>query len=333
MRGQALQAARNAQNGAHVARVAVRIPRAHGGDLDGTREVARAVAHSQRADAGVGDDVAHPAVAVIAPLGLQHRAAGAPVIGIGAVESAHSFHHGGIDALPRNLCKARIHDGVDVGRFKRLGDACGNKGRAVEALAVVADGGGGPGVPCRPRRVGGRHQAPGINENLAADLLGQSLAVLADAAGLRGGHAVFQIEVGRVLGADAVSAPPVQANALARVVEPGLRYSLRRGLAGMIVQRAQKKHRAVGVVVGGKMLVVLHIAADIAVGIADAFVAPQGGLHRRSQADADVHAQKARVDFLYIRHGFQGHTASFAEKRGTGKAPFPLKSWVIAARS
>ena len=53
---------------------------------------------------------------------------------------------------------------------------------------------------------------------LAADLLGQSLAVLADAAGLRGGHAVFQIEVGRVLGADAVSAPPVQANALARVL-------------------------------------------------------------------------------------------------------------------
>ena len=92
------------------------------------------------------------------------------------MECAHSLHHCGIDAFPRNLCKARIHDGVDVGRFQTPWRwYCGNKAAPLRPLAVVADGGGAPGVPCRPRRVGGRHQAPGINENLSADLLGQSL--------------------------------------------------------------------------------------------------------------------------------------------------------------
>ena len=77
-----LHALEGADDGAGIARVAVGVPAAHRGDLDGARQVPCPVAERHHGDAGIGDDVADAGVAVVAPVGGQHVAAGAPVVGI-----------------------------------------------------------------------------------------------------------------------------------------------------------------------------------------------------------------------------------------------------------
>ena len=105
-----------------------------------------------------------------------------------------------------------------------------------------------------------------------------------------------------MLCADAVTAPPEHSHALSGVVQPGPGYILRyQGSIFCIVQQSpQEKYRAVGIVASGKVLVFLDIVGDVAVGIPDTLVAPDRRFHRCPQADADIHPQKARIQFFQI---------------------------------
>ena len=309
---QALQAPGHPQHRAHVAGVAVRVPPGHRRDLHRSGEIAAAVEQGHGAHPGVGDDVAYALILVVAPVPLQHLPAGAPVAGALPVEGLYSLHHVPVGALLRKLRHRGIHNCADVRRLEGLGDSGAEEPGPPQAVAVVGDAGRRLAQLRRLMGLSGTHQSPGVDEDLAPDLLRQNQAVLLDGAGLGGGDAVFQVQVGGVLRAYAVAAPPIQAHPLPGVVEPGPGHVLGREgpVPGVVVQGAEKKHRAVGVVVGGEVFVFLDISGDVSVGVPDALVGPDGGLHRRAQADADVHAQKTGVDFfqIAINHGLSSHS-------------------------
>ena len=115
-----LRAYGHAQNGAHVARVAVRVPAAHGGQFDGAGEVAPAIIQRQRAHARVGDDVAHAGILVIAPFCLQHGKTSPPVLRIVAVAPFHRVEYLAVQAVRRNLLKPCGDDLLHVGGLESL---------------------------------------------------------------------------------------------------------------------------------------------------------------------------------------------------------------------
>ena len=99
-----------------------------------------------------------------------------------------------------------------------------------------------------------------------------------------------------MLRAHAQPAPPEHTDPLAGVVQIRLGDGAGgRLLTAGVVQGAQKKNGAIGVVVSGKMLVFLYIAADIAIGPFDAFNRPDAWLHGRTQPDTDIHSQKTAI--------------------------------------
>src|SRR4051812_8400104 len=88
----------------------------------------------------------------------------------------------------------------------------------------------------RRRRHGGSaggvawiHPAPAVDEDLAADLLGDRRAVGCDGPRLRRWNPGFEIAVGRVLGRNAKATPPEHAVLLASIVQPSAADLFRRG--------------------------------------------------------------------------------------------------------
>ena len=292
----------NTQDGAHVSGVAVRIPARHGGDLHGAVEFAFTVEQGHHAHTGVGDDVADSGVFVVAPVPEQQLHAVPPVFRVGLVEGPDGLHDAAVGADLRQLPKPRVYDLVHIVGLKGLGNGGAHEPGAVDAVAVVGYAGGSLAVVRCPLGRAGIHQAPGIDEDLAADLLCHGLAVLADGAGLGGGNAVFQVQIGGVLRADAVAAPPEHTYALPGVVQPGPGHVLRlqRTVYRVIHQGPEEENGAVGVIVSGEIFEFLYVVVDVPVGIQDPLVGPDGGLHRRSQANAHVHPQKTGIHLLQI---------------------------------
>ena len=93
---------------------------------------------------------------------------------------------------------------------------------ACDRFAVVADAAGRFGELRRQFRLTGRHQRPAVDEDLRADLFGDSLSVGRDRPRMRGRQTALEIEPGRVLGRIAVAAPPQDRSLLDDRVEPRL---------------------------------------------------------------------------------------------------------------
>jgi len=83
---------------------------------------------------------------------------------------------------------------------------------------------------------------------------------------------------------------------LGRIVEPGLAHVRGGRRKPIVAQRADEVDRSVGVVVGREILEVAEILRHLAIGVADALIAPDRRLHRGAQAHADGLAEKARID-------------------------------------
>ena len=300
MTGNAVRAAEHSQNCTHVSGVAVRIPAAHGGNFHRAGKIPFTVVQTQGTYAGIGDDMTYAGVAVIAPPGLQHGKAGPPVTGMGMVKISDCVEYLPVQAVFGNPGKTRGNHRFHCGHTECRGDGGGHERSAVQPFAVVGYAGRGDGHPCREIGIIRRDQAPGIYKNLPADLLRQGFPVLADGAAFRRRYAAFQIQVRRMLGADAVPAPPVQPHAFPGIIEPCFGYIPGSGQTAVapIIHGPKEKDRPVGVVVGGKMTVLFHVIPDLTIVFPDTFAAPEGRLHRGSQTDADIHAQNddARLD-------------------------------------
>ena len=162
------------------------------------------------------------------------------------------------------------------------------------------------------RHVGGAlriarvYPAPAIDENLPADLLGDGGAVLGNRAGLGRGNAGAQIAIGSVLGGNTEPAPPIHAVLFGSIVEPGLADILGCGAQPVIAQRADEIDGPIGVVVSREVLEIAQILGDLAIGLADAVIAPDGGLDRGAEAHADGLANEAGID-LFEDLGFGQH--------------------------
>jgi hypothetical protein len=166
-------------------------------------------------------------IAVVAKVRLQKGHAGMPVIGVPGVKVQHGAHH------PRVFAGGGDQGQTGGDQFERIGflessaDQRGNEAPPVDTIAIVRDA-------RRPRcqvsgesRVARDNQPPNVAEDLPTDLLGQGCPVLRDRSTARRGNATGKIEVGSVLGRNAVATPPQRAMLIAQVVEPGIGDLLR----------------------------------------------------------------------------------------------------------
>ena len=305
MRRNALQTTEHAQNGADVAGIAVGIPTAHSSDLDGAAEIACAIQHTQHANTGIGNDMAHTGVLIIAPVVDEELHASLPIVGIFLVECAHSVDHSCIGAIGGNVLHTHIDDLVNGLGLVSSSDTSSQESSAVNAVAIVRHAGSCHSHLGSHGRITQVDQAPGVDEDLATDLLSQNDAILLNRTGLRCGDALLQVVVSGVLGGDAVAAPPIQTDAISGVVEPCLTHSLGSQLVAdaVVQQAAQEIHGTIDIVISRKILVVTDVAADIAAELLDPLKIPGAGLHGCTQANTCVHAQKAGIDpFQHLIH-------------------------------
>ena len=209
---------------------------------------------------------------------------------------------GGIEGILRHLLQSPVNDLSHIGLHKGLGNGGSHEPGAGQTLAVMGNTGGNLGVFGGLGGLAGPDQAPGVDEDLAADLVGKELSVGGSGARLRSGDAMEEVEVGGVLGGHAIAAPPEHTDALPGIVQPGLGHILRRQLAvfGAVPQGAEEIHRAVSIVIGGEVDVILHVAPDVAIGLLDPLIGPDVGLHRGAQTDAHVHTQETGIYFFEI---------------------------------
>ena len=189
----ALQPAVDAQDAPHVAHVAVRVPAAHVADAQGLPKVSLPVEHGEDHHPGVGDDVAVPRVFVVAEVFLHKPVAVPPVLGVGLVEVPHRPDYPGVLAVSRNVCQGLFQHRGQVRLHKGQADAAGHIDPPVHPVAVVGDAGGLLRQRRRQGRVARGHIAPGVNEDLPADLLRHRRAVLGDAAASGGGNPRLEI--------------------------------------------------------------------------------------------------------------------------------------------
>ena len=316
-----LQPAEHAHDRADVAHVAVRVPAAHVADVQRAVEIAAAADHREHHHRRVGDDVAGSRIAVVAPMAAHMLERRAPVGGIRFADGAHVPGHPGVFAVGGNAGKRRVENFAHALCGKRRGNGRRDELPAVNSVAAMAHRRGLSGVFRRKLRPSGQHEAPGVDENLTADLLGDGRAVLGDGAGARRGNARAQVQIGRVLGGLAVAAPPVKAVLIGRVVQPRLRNLVRREVAGIsrVVQRADEQHRPVGVVVRGEQVVIHHIAVQLAVHLPNLVVCP--ALDGRAVAHADELAQPSGIAALNIVPGHLEQIASLLCNSSMAAAP------------
>ena len=173
----------------------------------------------------------------------------------------YSPHRAGILTVLRNIGKCFLNDRRDICLLKRTGDAARHKDTAVNTIPIM----------CHTRRffreagrlirVAGRDKSPGIDENLPADLFGNSRSVLGNAAAARRRYSAPQIEVRGVLRRSAIAAPPEKAVLKRRIIQQGIPHIAGREitLRFFILQRPEEKKRSVAVVIRGKIAVVHRI--------------------------------------------------------------------------
>ena len=171
-------------------------------------------------DRGVGDDVARAGVLVIAVVFVHKVKAGAPVVRAALPEGNDIPRHAPVAAVRGNDGQARLDHLAHLARRERRGHARRHELPAIDALAIVRHAGRLARKARRALRIARIAQAPAVDEDLAADLLGDGAPVLLDGARARRLDARAQVQVRRVLGGHAVAAPPVEAVLIGRIVEP-----------------------------------------------------------------------------------------------------------------
>ena len=197
----------------------------------------------------------------ISPVLLNVVKAISPVIRVCLVILLYSPHRAGILTVLRNIGKCFLNDRRDICLLERTGDAARHKDAAVNTIPIM----------CHTRsffreagcliRVAGRDKSPGIDENLPADLFGNSRSVLGNAAAARRRYSAPQIEVRGVLRRSAIAAPPEKAVLKRRIIQQGIPHIAGREitLRVFILQRPEEKERSVAVVIRGKIAVVHRI--------------------------------------------------------------------------
>ena len=282
--GEPLETTGYAHDSTHVAGVTVRIPTGHGSNFHRAVKGSAAVQQGHDAHAGVGDNVAGALILIVSPILDQHLVAVPPVFRMLLVEGAHGVRHSAVGTVGGDLGKTGVDQLVHIAGLEGLCNGGAHETGAPDAVAVVRDAGSSCTVVGSTLRLAGIDKTPGVNKDLAADLLGQNRAVLLDGAGSRCGDAVFQVEVGGVLGADTVAAPPEHTDSLTGIVEPrpGNVLGGQRAVLCVVDQSTQKIHRSICVIICGKVFVFLYVACNIAVCVADAIVGPDRGLYRRA---------------------------------------------------
>ena len=210
-------------------------------------------------------------------------------------------------AVRGDVGQALFYDFTDVRLQKSVADAAGHEDAPVDAVAPVGDAGGLLGVSRGKVRIARGHQAPGIDENLPANLLGHGAAVLFDAAGQGRLHAGPEVEIGSVLRGDAIAAPPEEAGFVAGVVQQGIAHVLGGNIVALLAvpQGPQEEQGAVGVVVRRELSVLLRVSSQLSQLGLDSFVGP--ALYWGAQAHADDLCQPPGVDFfdefrIHCRH-------------------------------
>ncbi len=148
--------------------------------------------------------------------------AGPPITRLALVEVHHGVDQSGVFALCRDDGQTRPHQFGRIRCDKGLAGQGGDIPTAENGLAIVGDAAGPLGKVCGQVHVGRGDQPPDVAEDLAADLLGHRRAVLGNGARPRGGDAVEQVEIGRVLRGNAVAAPPKGSSLVSHIVEQGL---------------------------------------------------------------------------------------------------------------
>ena len=135
--GDAGQSDSNAHHRADVAHVAVGVPSAHVGDLDGTGEIAATVQQRQRDHCRVGNDGHYAQIAVVAPFALDVLTGGAPVVGMLRVPVHHCPHHPRVFAVGGNHRQSSFDQTLWIGFGEgRAHQGC-YKACAVDPFAIV----------------------------------------------------------------------------------------------------------------------------------------------------------------------------------------------------
>ncbi len=292
------QAGDQAHDAAHVADVAVGVPAGHVGHVQGPGKVVAAVGEGHDDHRRVRDNVTATAVFVIAVAFLDAPEAIAPVA-VALAPPDHVTHDLGVQRVGRDQREADLEQAPRLFFHERRRLDASHEHAAIDTVAVVRDRGRLACVAGRLFGVAGTDQPPGVDKDLPPDLLGNDGAVLLNRAGTRRRDAVRQVQVGSMLGADAIAAPPQRAVPVAQVVQPGVADLLRRELlgGGEIAQRADKDQRPREVVVGTEIVIMLDIAGQLAVGLPDPVRRP--ALDRRPILDADHLAQECGI-YLFV---------------------------------
>ena len=134
------------------------------------------------------------------------------------MEGPHCIRYSPIGAVSRDLGEAGVDQLIYIGGLKGFGDRGAHKPGTPYTVSVVRDAGGRLAIVRGTLRIAGIDEAPGVDEDLSADLLGENRAVLLDGAGGGGGDAAFQIQVGGMFRADSVSSPPEHADPFPGIV-------------------------------------------------------------------------------------------------------------------
>ena len=300
LRVDGVNAAHDAHDGGHVAHVAVRVPAAHVADVQRIVKVAVAVDHSQGHHCGIGDDVAHAGIAVVAEV-VMDIAEAVPPVGAGMIvmEGHDRPHRPGVLAVDRDVGQGDLHDPAHVPLHKGRADGAGHVHAAVDAVAVMGDGGRLGRQLRRQGRIPRGHQPPGVDENLPADLLRRGGAVHFDGAAGGGLDSPAQVQVGGMLGGHAVAAPPKEPVLIGGVVQQRLAHILGgEGLTPLVLQGPEEVQGAVAVVIRGEVLVLGGVTGQLPEQLLNPGIIP--ALHRRAQPDADDLRQPPGVHALQI---------------------------------
>jgi len=282
--------------------VAISVPAA--GVHDHHRAVPVAVAVEQRKDdqAVVGDDVAAPAVAVVAVVTVE-EVAGGPPVRLFNTPTTDAGDHRGDQAVSGDEPQAGVDQLVDVVGDERLCLHGREELGGVDGLAVVAHAAGPAGqVRGEAGTSRGDHRPP-VDEDLRTDLLGDDLPVQLHRPACRRLDAGGEPQVGGVFGGHAHATPPEDGLALDQVVEPGVADLGGRQVEGRAVvgERSQEGEGAADVVVGDHERhtdLVVHVEVDVAELGGDALVGP--AFERAAEVDAQDFAEAACVHAVEV---------------------------------
>src|SRR5579883_392913 len=198
----------------------------------------------------VRDDMAIAGILIVAVARLDPLTGLAP-IRILPTPSANVRDERGDGAVPRNLRQADLEQMIDVAgdeglRLHRRPELGG-----VDSCAVMADPRRLLGEARGEGRLARRDHGPSVDENLRADLLGDSAPIRRHRAARRRSEAALQIEPGGMLRRIAIAAPPEDRALLDNVIQPSLADfgCAEIGLGAVVLELANEGERPGNVVV------------------------------------------------------------------------------------